>query len=107
MLIIYLEEEKGSQVEQIIIKQPFIINGVLTVIWIKEELWKMKIMVNIQYKVIGKFSYGFPDQEDLRIQTPKQCTIKEDYKIGLLRNWHILMRFSHMEDFVNIMNKNV
>ncbi|KAG5631191.1 hypothetical protein H5410_002908 [Solanum commersonii] len=56
--------------------------------------------------MIGKFSYGWPDLEDLRNQIPKQCKIKGECKIGLLRHRHILMRFNLMEDFVNILSKN-
>lgn len=67
----------------------------------------MMIMENLQYVVVGKFSYGLPELEDLRFQIPKQCNIKGECKIGLMRNRHILMRFSLMEDFVNILAKNV
>ncbi|KAG5611175.1 hypothetical protein H5410_022456 [Solanum commersonii] len=32
--------------------------------------------------VVGKFSYGWPDLDELRIQIPKQCNVKGDCKIG-------------------------
>lgn len=67
----------------------------------------MNKLENLEYAVIGKFSYGSIDLEDLRVQIPKQCNVKGDCKIGLLRNRHIWMGFSNMNDFVNIMDKNV
>ncbi|KAG5576187.1 hypothetical protein H5410_056321 [Solanum commersonii] len=72
----------------------------------EEEVEKMNIMENLQLAVVGKFSYGWPELEELRIQIPKQCGIKGDCRIGLLRNRHILIRLNRMEDFVNIMAKN-
>ncbi|KAG5611139.1 hypothetical protein H5410_022420 [Solanum commersonii] len=62
---------------------------------------------NLQYAVVGKFSYGWPDLDDLRNQIPKQCIVKGDCKIGLLRNRHIHIRFNLEEDFINMMSKNV
>lgn len=56
--------------------------------------------------MIGKFSYGWPELEELRIQIPKQCNIKGDCKNGLLRNRHVLMRFSRQDDFINMMSKS-
>jgi len=66
----------------------------------------MNTIENLQYAVIGKFSYAWPEIDDLRIQIPKQCNVKGGCKIGLLRNRHILMRFELFEDFVNMMSKN-
>ncbi|KAG5571075.1 hypothetical protein H5410_060841 [Solanum commersonii] len=43
----------------------------------------------------------------LEIVDIKQRKIKGDCKKGLLRNRHILMRFSLIEDFINMMSKNV
>lgn len=67
----------------------------------------MNIIENLQYAIVGKFSFGWPKLDDLRIQISKQCNIKGECKIGLLRNRHILFRLSHMEDFVNILSKSV
>ncbi|KAH0706296.1 hypothetical protein KY285_012268 [Solanum tuberosum] len=62
-------------------------------------------MENLQYAVIGKFSYGWPEWDELRRTIPKQCNIKGACQIGLLRHRHVLMRFELFEDFVNIMSK--
>lgn len=36
-----------------------------------------------------------------------KCKVKEDSKIGLIRNIYILMHFNLKENFVNMMSKNV
>ncbi|KAG5605343.1 hypothetical protein H5410_026835 [Solanum commersonii] len=74
-------------------------NGIPRISWIEEEVDKMNVIEGLQFAVIGKFSYGWPDLEDLRNQILKQCKIKGECKIGLLRHIHILMRFNLMEDF--------
>jgi len=66
----------------------------------------MNVIEGLQFAVIGKFSYGWPDLEDLRNQIPKKCKVKGEFKIGLLRHIHILMSFNLMKDFVNILSKN-
>ncbi|KAG5599716.1 hypothetical protein H5410_031086 [Solanum commersonii] len=98
---------KRNTLQSITIKPISFINGIPRVIWTKEEVKKMNIMENLQLAVDGKFSYGLPELEELRIQIPKQCGIKGDYRIGILTNRHILIRLNRMEDFVNNMAKNV
>ncbi|WMV47242.1 hypothetical protein MTR67_040627 [Solanum verrucosum] len=65
----------------------------------------MNVLENLQYAVIGKFSYGWPQLEELRKLIPSQCQIKGTCQIGLLRNKHVLIRLELFEDFVNIMAK--
>uniref|UniRef100_M1B2P1 DUF4283 domain-containing protein n=1 Tax=Solanum tuberosum TaxID=4113 RepID=M1B2P1_SOLTU len=67
----------------------------------------MNIIENLQYAVVGKFSYEWPALEELRTLIPKQCGTKGDCQVGYLRNRHILIRFNLLEDFVNIMSKGV
>uniref|UniRef100_M1A206 DUF4283 domain-containing protein n=1 Tax=Solanum tuberosum TaxID=4113 RepID=M1A206_SOLTU len=86
-------ENKRPNVEPIPIKNVTYIDGIRRVKWTKEEVDRMNIIEDLTYAVVDKFSYGLPDLEDLRIQIPKQLNVKGDVKIGLLRNWHILMRF--------------
>ncbi|KAG5586312.1 hypothetical protein H5410_046746 [Solanum commersonii] len=71
----------------------------------EKEVHRFYIIENLQYAVIGNFLYGWSDIYELRTQIPKQCTMKGECKIGLLRNRHILMRFSRHEDFINMMSK--
>lgn len=102
-----LHQENGSSAHAIPVKHLSYVNGVPRVTWTEEEVNKINVIENPQYAIIGKLSYGWPNLEDLRIQIPKQCKIKGDCRIGLLRNRHILIRLSHMEYFVNIMSKNM
>lgn len=60
---------------------------------------------NLEYVVIGKFSYGWPSIHDLRNLIPNQCDLKGECSIGLLSNKHILIRTSLLEDYVNLLSK--
>lgn len=66
----------------------------------------MNIIENLQYAIVGKFSYGWSELSELRDFIPKQCGISGACKIGFLRNRHILMRFDLNEDFIDIMSKS-
>ncbi|KAG5570894.1 hypothetical protein H5410_060660 [Solanum commersonii] len=57
----------------------------------------------LEYAVIGKFSYGWPDIQELRKIIPKQCELKRNVNIGLLCNRPVLIRASRMEDYVNLL----
>ncbi|PHU19617.1 hypothetical protein BC332_10768 [Capsicum chinense] len=83
------------------------VNGIPRVKWTEEEVDRMNVIEGLQFAVVGKFSYGWPDFDNLRIQLPKQLNIKGDCKIGLLRNRLILMRFDRTEDFVKALDKNI
>lgn len=61
----------------------------------------------LQFFGIGKFSYGSPGINDLRILIPQQCKLKEDVNIGLLSNRYILIRASLMVDYVHLLSKPV
>ncbi|KAH0746831.1 hypothetical protein KY285_008488 [Solanum tuberosum] len=80
-----------TSIEPIPIKKIYYNNGIPRVTWTEEEVDRMNTIENLQYAVIGKFSYGWPDLEELRIQIPKQCNVKGDCKIGLLRNRAVKM----------------
>ncbi|KAH0639783.1 hypothetical protein KY285_036369 [Solanum tuberosum] len=47
---------------------------------------------------IGKFSYGWPDIQELRRIIPKQCELKGECNNGLLSARHVLIRASCLED---------
>ncbi|KAG5594237.1 hypothetical protein H5410_035469 [Solanum commersonii] len=40
--------------------------------WTEDEVRRMNTIEKLQYAVIGKFSYRWPEMDDLRIQIPKQ-----------------------------------
>lgn len=65
----------------------------------------MIINKNLEYAVVGKFSYGWPDIQDLRKLIPKQCELKGECKIGLLSNRYVLIRASLLEDYVHLLSK--
>ncbi|KAF3614904.1 hypothetical protein FXO38_35418 [Capsicum annuum] len=64
------------KVDPIPIKKQHFINGSPRVRWIEEEVNRMNIIKGLQYVVIGKFSYGWPDLEDLKLQLPGQLNVK-------------------------------
>ncbi|WMV24325.1 hypothetical protein MTR67_017710 [Solanum verrucosum] len=82
-------------------------NGIPRIVWTEDEVDRMNTIENLQFAVIGKFSYGWPILEELRSLIPRQCNIKGDSKIGLLRNRHILIRLDQQEDFINLMSKSI
>ncbi|KAG5591239.1 hypothetical protein H5410_041753 [Solanum commersonii] len=100
-------ENTKPNVEPIPFKSVTYIDGIPMSKWPEEEAYRINIIKDLTYIVVGKFSYGWLDLEDLRIQIPKQLNVKGDVKIGILQNRHILMRFNLMEDFVNITSKNI
>ncbi|KAG5568645.1 hypothetical protein H5410_064340 [Solanum commersonii] len=59
---------------------------------------------NLQFAIIGKFSYGKPDIAELRKAIPSQCGIKGDCSIGVLDTRHILIRLTIMEDYVHVLS---
>ncbi|KAF3628036.1 hypothetical protein FXO38_03314 [Capsicum annuum] len=81
------------------------LHGEPRIVWEEEEINQMIIKEDLQYAVIGKFSYGRPDIQDLRRLIPKQCGLKGEINIGLLSNRYILIRASKLEDYVNLLSK--
>ncbi|KAH0712179.1 hypothetical protein KY285_007785 [Solanum tuberosum] len=60
--------DKRKTLEPIAITSVSFINGIPRVTWTEEEVEKLNIMENLQLAVVGKFSYGWPELEELRIQ---------------------------------------
>ncbi|KAK4738908.1 hypothetical protein R3W88_002605 [Solanum pinnatisectum] len=65
----------------------------------------MIIQEDLKFAVIGKFSYGWPELEEIRKIVPLQCEIKVECKIGFLKDRHVLIRLTTMEDYVHVMSK--
>ncbi|WMV58421.1 hypothetical protein MTR67_051806 [Solanum verrucosum] len=65
----------------------------------------MIINEDLQFAVIGKFSYGWPEIQKLRRLIPKQCELKGDVNIGLLSNRYVLIRTTLLEDYVTLLSK--
>ncbi|KAH0716807.1 hypothetical protein KY290_013066 [Solanum tuberosum] len=81
------------------------LHGEPKLVWEEEEVQQMIVNEDLQYAVIGKFSYGWPDILDLRKLIPKQCELKREVNIGLLCNRYVLIRASLLEDYVKLLSK--
>lgn len=66
----------------------------------------MNINENLQFAIVGKFPYGWPELTKLREQIPVQYGVKADCKVGFLHNKHVLIRLELMKDFIKIMSKS-
>ncbi|KAH0669203.1 hypothetical protein KY285_023362 [Solanum tuberosum] len=87
-----INQGQKAGIDPIPMKQLSYNNGTPRIVWTEEEVNRMNILEDLQYAVIGKFSYGWPELEELRTIIPRQCNIKGECKIGLLRNRHVLIR---------------
>ncbi|WMV51439.1 hypothetical protein MTR67_044824 [Solanum verrucosum] len=77
------------------------LHGEPRIIWEQAEVEQMIVNENLHYAVVGKFSYGWPDMQELRKIIPKQCGFKGECNIGLLTNKYVLIRATLLEDYVN------
>ncbi|KAG5591557.1 hypothetical protein H5410_042071 [Solanum commersonii] len=100
-----LLKQPKTQVKSIPMKPVSYLHGEPQIIWDRSEIDQMIINENLEYAVIGKFSYGWPDIHELRSAIPKQCEMKGECKIGLLCNRHVLIRASLLEDYVHLLSK--
>lgn len=67
----------------------------------------MIVNENLEYAVVGKFSHGWPDIQELRNLISKQCELNDDCKIGLLSNRYVLIRATLLEDYEHRLSKPV
>ncbi|XP_060194982.1 uncharacterized protein LOC132624180 [Lycium barbarum] len=81
------------------------LHGEPMVVWEEKEIDHMIIKEKLQYAVMGKFSYGWPDVKELKTLIPKQCGLKGEAIIGLLSNRYVLIRASSLEDYVTLLSK--
>ncbi|KAH0639363.1 hypothetical protein KY285_035949 [Solanum tuberosum] len=96
---------KTAHIKPIPLKPITYLHGEPQVIWEEEEVEQMIVNENLEYAVIGKFSYGWPEIQDLRKLITKQCELKGDCNIGLLSNRHVLIRATLLEDYVHLLSK--
>ncbi|KAH0699009.1 hypothetical protein KY284_013224 [Solanum tuberosum] len=85
-------------------KPVIIIHGEPNITWKTSEVKSLIVQENLQYAIIGKFSYGKPEIQDLRRSIPGQCGIKSECTIGVLDQRHILIRLTTMEDYVYLLS---
>ncbi|KAH0685963.1 hypothetical protein KY284_016516 [Solanum tuberosum] len=57
------------------------LHGEPKIIWEEEEVEHMIIKENLEFAVIGKFSYGWPEIQDLRKLIPKPYELWENAKL--------------------------
>lgn len=87
------------------IKPITLLHGEPRVVWKADEILQMITNEDLQYVVMGKFSYGWLDIHELSNLVLKQCELKGDVNIGLLSNGYVLIRASRLEDYVNLLSK--
>ncbi|KAG5608464.1 hypothetical protein H5410_019745 [Solanum commersonii] len=59
-------------------KPVIMLHGEPSITWKASKVRSLIIKENLQYVIIGKFSYGKPDVTELRKTTPGQCSIKRN-----------------------------
>lgn len=92
-------------IQAVPIKPVSYLHGEPMIVWEQSEVDQMILREKFQYVVIGKFSYGWPDMQELRRLILKQCELKGECDIGLLSNRHILIRALLLEDYVHLLSK--
>lgn len=83
------------------------LHGEPRIVWEEVEVMQMIQKENLQFAMIGKFSYGMPEIKELRKIIPTQCELEEDCNIGVLGIRHVLIRASNMEDYVKLLSKPI
>lgn len=73
------------QVKLIPIKPVTYLHGEPQIIWDQTEVDQMIINENLEYAMIGKFSYGWSNIHELRKSIPKQCELKGECKISYMQ----------------------
>lgn len=91
--------------EPIPIKPITFLHGQPLIKWTELEVKRMNLIEGLQYAVVGKFSYGWPELQELRRIIPPQYGIKGECNIGLFRDKHVLIRLTLLEDFINLSSR--
>ncbi|KAK4373753.1 hypothetical protein RND71_009137 [Anisodus tanguticus] len=96
-----------GSVAEILMKQITYLHGEPTIRYDIKEVELMVAHEELDFAVVGKFSYGLPDFQGLSNSIPTQCELKGQVQVGLLCNRHILIRCSMLEDYVALLSKPV
>ncbi|KAG5615853.1 hypothetical protein H5410_015677 [Solanum commersonii] len=75
-------QNQVKPIPSILIKPVTFLHGEPYIKWTEAEVARMDVIGNLQHAVVGKFSYGWPDKEQLRKIIPAQCGIKGECQIG-------------------------
>ncbi|KAF3683615.1 hypothetical protein FXO38_00705 [Capsicum annuum] len=103
----YINTIKPSkpQYTPILLKHIAYLHGEPRIVWEEKEVNQMIINEDLQYAVIGKFSYGWPDIQYLIRLILKQCELKGKVNIRLLINRYILITATRLDDYVHLQSK--
>lgn len=86
--------ERAATVEPIPLRRATVVNGQPLVKFSEAEVERMNVIEGLQYVVVCKFSYGWPELQELRQIIPAQCRIKGKCNVGFLRDMHVLVRLT-------------
>lgn len=81
------------------------LHGEPHIIWEEEGVNQMIINEDLQYAIIEKISYDWPNIQNLRRLIPKQCKLKGEVNIGLLSNRHVFIRAIKIKDYMHLLSK--
>lgn len=86
-----LLQQPKMPTKTVLMKPISYLHGEPQIIWEQDEVEQLVINESLEHTVIGKFSYGWPNIQDLRRLILKKCELKGECKIRLLCNRHILI----------------
>lgn len=92
----------NPQYKSILLKQVEHLHGEPRIVWEEDEINQMIINKDLQYAVIGNFSYRCSGIQDLRKLIPKQYELKGEVNIGILINHYILISATRLDDYVHL-----
>lgn len=64
-------QQSDLVVEPILMKKVIYNNVIPKIVWTEDKVDRMNTCPNLQYAVVGKFSYGWLELEELHTQIPK------------------------------------
>lgn len=102
-----LQPQASALIAPMPLKQVTYLHGKPRVIWEEEEVSQMITNEQLEFAVVGKFSYGWPDIHVQGRLIPLQCKLKGEVNIELFSNRYILIKASIMEGYVNLLSKPI
>lgn len=86
------------------LKQIAYLHGESRIVWEEGEVERTIINDDLQFAVIGKLLYGWPEIQDLRRLIPKKYELKREVNINLFNN-RLLIRATRSDDYVHLLSK--
>ncbi|KAF3669946.1 hypothetical protein FXO37_08763 [Capsicum annuum] len=80
------------------------LHGEPNITWKISEVKALILKENLQYGIIGKFSYGKLYIKELKRNIPGQYGIKSECIIGVLDIMYALIRLTRLEDYVQLLS---